>query len=54
MPSKAETCCALSESGGNKKQFVALLADSVIHRLFNMACNRMLKYRISTYFVFKF
>jgi hypothetical protein len=43
-PSRAETCCVLSESG--RKKIVALLEDSDIHRLFNMACNRMIKYRI--------
>jgi hypothetical protein len=27
-----------------KEKFIALLTDCVIHRRFNMACNRMLKY----------
>jgi hypothetical protein len=30
-----------------KRTIVALLTDCVIHRRFNMACNRMLKYRIA-------
>jgi hypothetical protein len=30
-----------------KEQFVELLRDCVIHSRFNMACNRMLKYRIT-------
>jgi hypothetical protein len=34
-----------------KEQFVALVTDCVIHRRFNLACNRMLKYRIIFFYL---
>jgi hypothetical protein len=44
-PYRAETCCAKWKW---KEKIICCITDGLnIHRLFNMACNRMLKYRIS-------